>query len=288
MLSITAAGALRGCTVLAAAATCGLGIWMSLSLAVEHFPSRLPHEVQNPVLAVELVGNAREATVVLGAPASEERWRREREIRAHLRLDAWLIAAYTSYLVLLAIRLGARRTGVEPRAGRARGRPALAVAAMLLALGAGISDIVENQRIAELLEPLAPADLGPQPWALAKFVLFDSALLLTSLAFFIEPGAAGVQRWLRWLAGGFGVGGGLVGTFGAALARGWLIEAGVTLAAASIALGLIYFATQRWLRAGLLAALDRLATLPGFRRLASWPSEAEPDEEDDPGEPARP
>jgi hypothetical protein len=157
-----------------AALLAALGLVMSCGLRKYTFEHKFHHDIDSPVLAVELASNAEELGAVLDPPSPDEKQTKV-QTRAVLYTntceDCFFILLYTSFLwcfrALFAVRVDGSRMGL---------RPVLAGVVIATAL----ADYAENFGIfkaldaAQLSDSLAPRTCWPSR---CKWTLFGTALL---------------------------------------------------------------------------------------------------------------
>jgi len=227
-------------------------------------PRPLPQGVKAPILAIELLRPSdrldqivKEDNAIALAEMKLQPRNERRTLQRAVMLDFAFIAAYTAFLVLFA---------TLPTSTVHRMLGAIVIGG---AITGAVFDSVENTRILALLrDASAPLPRGPSVvkwWAL--FVTAAAAVPLT-----IERNAPLLRRWIGYAAALFAAAAAAGGIYGLAHGSDQIVETAVGRLAIAWFLTYLFAASERTLRDGLHAALDRLATRPWLRRFATWPA----------------
>ena len=213
-----------------------------------------------PGLAVQLAASAAQVDAALATNdgCDSRTWGSlEQRLRQVQHLDFAFIPAYALFFVLVARLVTHHAPG---RAARAAGRLAVPLVllaafcdlaedvAILVALGAPVPPALGGVR--DALPLLGPAAAWPRPWGLAKWVLVDGVLLLTSPVFFGAVPGRGVWRWIGYLTGALAVVAALTGLVGVATGADPLVARSTQLMGLVFALAPALFLSWRWLRHG--------------------------------------
>jgi hypothetical protein len=157
---------LTGCAALLTTlwATLMFGL-LSSGSASYTFPHRFPHDIDSPVLALELAREKSEVDAVLHRnDSAEAHARAKRALRLHTVLDLVFIPLYVTYLVLLAQLCGGVRQWV-----------------LIAIIGAAIFDYLEDVLIFSTLNGAGPLEFIPSlvKWGLlaVAFIGIGASLL---------------------------------------------------------------------------------------------------------------
>lgn len=215
----------------------------------------LPNDLDSPVLAMELLENHDDLSKIVGSPSDKKNNREQMKQLTYI--DFAFIAAYACLFLLAALRLWQRSWRFT------------AVLAALAGCGAAAFDVRENLLIFETLKCECTTPRGA---SLVKWALTFVALLLLSPVF-IDRAVKPLRRFIGYIAGASTAAAGFVGLSGIGMHADPLVEVGATIMAFALLVGWLFFATRAALAGGLVAGLNRLASVYGFRKLADWREE---------------
>jgi hypothetical protein len=215
----------------------------------------LPDDLNSPILAMELLRSPADLPSVVGNPSDTKNNRKG--VERLTKIDFAFIFAYGSLFTFVSLRLWQRSCSL----------------AALLVLGAGLGaavfDVLENLAIFRTLECLCTTPRFP---SLIKWTLTFITLIVVAPVF-VDSTLKPLRRTIGVLAAAVCVTTGIVGLAGILLRVDPLIEKGAAFMGLGLLFGWLFFATRATLRNGLVSALNRLAEIPGFKQLSTWPSE---------------
>jgi hypothetical protein len=215
---------------------------------------QLPNGVSSPVLAMELLAKPDYLPSVVGGSAMPN----DRAVMARtVRLDYAVIAAYTVFLVLIGVLRfvqGHRSAGV--------------LVSALVVVAAGF-DVLENRAMLGLLEGMTSV---PRTWSLVKWSLLFVAIGIAAPAY-CDRSLPLVRRLIGYTACVLSMLAAVFGITGVLVKTDSLLEVGATIMTNSLIIVLVFLASGRWLAAGLLDALNRLARTSWLGWLKDWPSD---------------
>ena len=215
-------------------------------------PRKLPEGVHSPTLALELI---RDGSTVSSILRPDEHTKMARAVS----IDYLFIATYTIFFTLLGAVLFAN-------GGWWR---LLGAMAILAVIGAAVYDVRENRAMLDLLA--GDTARLPRPFSLAKWRLIFIALGATAPVFW-NAKATPLRRWVGFAACALALFVAVEGVFAVQREDAKLIEVSARRMAIALVLVEFFLSTERTLRDGVLAALDRLARKPVLNVIANWPS----------------
>jgi hypothetical protein len=155
-----------------------------------------------------------------------------------------------------------------------------------LSIPAAFFDLLENLAILDLigaqvniplprwLVDVALVDPAPRRWSLIKWCLIFILFYPLAMIYFDRKLPA-LLRLIGYLASALFVLAATLGLCGIIFVTDSLIERAGSLMEMALLVGFIFFASYSWLSNGLLAALDKLASIPLLKKLSTWPSDEE-------------
>jgi hypothetical protein len=205
---------------------------------------------------MELLRSVEDVPQIVGAPGESHNNRADMTHLIHV--DFVFIPSYVALFVLVGVLLFFR--GGMWRLG--------GIVVALLGAVAAIFDVLENLAILDVLRGgvHTPRGVSLVKWALIFIALALLARVYVNITLPRVRRAIGLfTAGVCWLAS-------ILGLAGVFFHRDPLVETGGTLMGISLLSGWLFFATHSVLANGVVAALDRLATIGWFRHLARWPS----------------
>ena len=246
-------------SVLAVVALAAIGLGVRASCPASIWKPEANQTLSNPLLALELASSVAELPAIAGPMADPRR----AILRQVIMADFAFLVAYPVLFILIWLRIWRRR----PPGPGLRLVGGVSIAAALLG---ALCDVRENLAMLTLL---GDHDACPRAWSVVKWSLLFGCLGTSAMVYFdgkVPAFRRIVIGYAAALSSGFAAAVGLGGVVGQ---KDAMIETGARFIAVSLLFGFFYFASHRFLNAGLSPGLDRVASWWLLRKIALWPAD---------------
>ena len=190
-------------------------------------------DASKPMLRMELVRNADDVQCVLGAEKTNAGKARRKDMASAQYLDFWFIGAYVGLFLAVAVA----KPGTP--AGRARWLWVLVWLAGVVTLAAGIADVFEDRAILNVIENTTANAANVSWWALLKWRLIASAVILEGAIVVLRERGAVFKLWFFSLLGSFAMAAGALCLWAIYGQKDSVIETHITLSFVAFTLLLI-------------------------------------------------